>query len=152
MAYVSCGSNRISSMGAVSLQVVAVIFLALMGLLQLSLLLTRNPSFWWIFSQKTAPRPSIFLLLPIAAFCTAATFVAVYWSRDLQPDGGRGVIDGATWAPVGLTWAYIFIWWNFTDLVKWAVWKVCRSISLLAPRCMIGAPFPFFSGTAPCSG
>ena len=116
----------------VMMQVVAVLFLALMSLLQLSLLLTRNPSFWWFFSKKTAPRPSLFLLAPITAFCIAATFVAVYWPRDLQPDGGRGVLDGATWAPVGLTWAYIFVWWNFTDLMKWAVWKVrqlCRWIA-----------------------
>ena len=101
-----------------------------MGLLQLSLLLTRNPSFWWYFSKKTAPRPSVFLIVPIAMFCLAGTFVAVYWPRNLQPDGGRGVIDGAGWAPVGLVWAYIFVWWNFTDVMKWAVWKV-RSMSNL---------------------
>ncbi|KAK9833891.1 hypothetical protein WJX74_009082 [Apatococcus lobatus] len=115
--------------------VVAIVFLGLMGLLQLSLLLTRNPSFWWYFSKKTAPRPSIFLVVPIAAFCLAGTFVAVYWPRDLQPDGGRGVIDGATWAPVGLTWAYIFVWWNFTDVMKWAVWKVFLKQEAIKEHC-----------------
>ena len=60
----------------------------------------------------------------MAAFCIAATLKAVYWPRDVQPDGGRGVIDGAGWAPVGLMLACIFVWWNFTDAMKYIVWKV----------------------------
>ena len=31
-------------------------YLTLTGLIQLNLIATRNPSFWWLFSKKTAPR------------------------------------------------------------------------------------------------
>ena len=44
---------------------------------------------------KTAPPPSLWLVAPVAAFCAAATFVAVYWPRRVQPDGGRGSLEGA---------------------------------------------------------
>lgn len=37
-------------------QVVAVMYLTLTALIQLNLIATRNPSFWWRFSTKTAPR------------------------------------------------------------------------------------------------
>ena len=47
------------------------------------------------FGAKTAPAPSLWLLAPVAAFCVAATFVAVYWPRRIQPDGGRGSLEGA---------------------------------------------------------
>ena len=77
-----------------ALQVCAVVFLHLFILLQLSILLTRNPSFFWRFGKKTAPPPSLFLLLPVVVLTTAATFVAVYWPADVQPDGGRGEFEG----------------------------------------------------------
>ena len=76
-------------------QVCAVIFLHLFILLQFSIVLTRNPSFFWKFGKKTAPPPSIFLLLPVCVFTIGATFVAVYWPASVQPDGGRGEFEGA---------------------------------------------------------
>ena len=47
------------------------------------------------WGARTAPPPSLWLLAPVAAFCAAATFVAVYWPRRIQPDGGRGSLEGA---------------------------------------------------------
>lgn len=35
-------------------------YLTLTALIQLNLIATRNPSFWWRFSKKTAPRYSRF--------------------------------------------------------------------------------------------
>lgn len=70
-------------------------FLALTILLQLSIVLTRNPSFWWRFGKKSAPPPSPFLIGPVFAFLLASTFIAVYWPLDVRPDGGRGDFQGA---------------------------------------------------------
>ena len=77
------------------LQVVACLFLAVLALTQLSILMTRNPSFWWRFGSKTAPPPSLWLVIPVLTFCAASTIIAVYWPRSLQPDGGRGSLEGA---------------------------------------------------------
>lgn len=76
-------------------QAVAVVFMGLVAIIQLNIVLTRTPSFWWWFTPSTAPRPSIFLLLPVALFLMASTFVGVYWPIRIQPDGGRGAITGA---------------------------------------------------------
>lgn len=35
------------------------------------------------------------LMLPVAGFLLAATFVAVYWPLEIEPDQGRGAMDGA---------------------------------------------------------
>ena len=35
------------------------------------------------------------LLLPVACFLLAATFIAVYWPLEVEPDQGRGAMDGA---------------------------------------------------------
>jgi hypothetical protein len=142
-------------------------YLTLTALIQLNLIATRNPSFWWRFSKKTAPRcatsfllpadrkqhavccghvggrasastacagnpllalvqlctkqgtpsavllgfeaqnkcrktirirarrPSLLLLLPVACFLLGATLIAVYWPLNVEPDGGRGAMDGA---------------------------------------------------------
>ena len=91
-AVAACGSTDTVNHAA---QVCAVIFLHLFILLQFSIVLTRNPSFFWNFGKKTAPPPSIFLLLPVCVFTVGATFVAVYWPADVQPDGGRGQFEGA---------------------------------------------------------
>jgi H+-transporting ATPase len=70
-------------------------FLALVALIQLNILLTRNPSFFWHFGPKSAPRPSVILLLPMIGFLLIATFVAVYWPNNVSPDGGVGNMEGA---------------------------------------------------------
>lgn len=71
------------------------LFLALMIIIQLNIFATRTPSLWWRFSDSTAPRPSVFLVIPVGAVLCAATFIAVYWPEQVQPDGGRGVLIGA---------------------------------------------------------
>jgi H+-transporting ATPase len=108
-------------------EVVAVMYLCLTALIQLNLLATRNPSFWWRFGSKTAPRPSLILLAPVAAFLLAATFIAVYWPARVEPDQSRGSMDGAGWAAVGITWAYVFVWWQLADLAKVIVQKIYRT-------------------------
>jgi hypothetical protein len=70
-------------------------FLALVALGQLNILLTRNPTFFWRFGPKSAPRPSAILLLPMIGFLVIATFVAVYWPNHVAPDGGLGNMEGA---------------------------------------------------------
>jgi H+-transporting ATPase len=77
------------------MQVIACLFLALMVIIQLNIFATRNPSFFWRFGSRSAPPPSVFLVLPVAAVLAGATFVAVYWPHTLQPDGGRGILYGA---------------------------------------------------------
>lgn len=77
------------------LQVVAVLFLALMVIIQLNIFATRTPSLWWRFTDSTAPRPSIYLMIPVGAVLLASTFIAVYWPEAVQPDGGRGALIGA---------------------------------------------------------
>ena len=71
------------------------LFLALMIIIQLNIFATRTPSLWWRFSDSTAPRPSVYLVIPVGAVLCAATFIAVYWPEQVQPDGGRGVLIGA---------------------------------------------------------
>ena len=71
------------------------LFLALMIIIQLNIFATRTPSLWWRFSSSTAPRPSVYLVIPVGAVLCAATFIAVYWPEQVQPDGGRGVLIGA---------------------------------------------------------
>jgi hypothetical protein len=43
----------------------------------------------------SAPRPSLLLIAPVLAFVLASIFIAVYWPRDTQPDGGVAVLVGA---------------------------------------------------------
>ncbi|KAK9817909.1 hypothetical protein WJX72_004165 [[Myrmecia] bisecta] len=105
-------------------EMVAVIFLGLSVFIQLNIILTRNPGFWWRFSRSTAPRPSFYLLAPVAFFLTASTFIAVYWPRSLKPDGGRGSMEGAYWGPIALTWAYVLVWWALADLAKFATQRL----------------------------
>ena len=71
------------------------LFLALMIIIQLNIFATRTPSLWWRFSDSTAPRPSVYLVIPVGAVLCVATFIAVYWPEQVQPDGGRGVLIGA---------------------------------------------------------
>ena len=77
------------------MQVVALMFLALMILIQLNIFATRNPGLFWRFSNKTAPRPSLLLVAAVACVLFPATLIAVYWPEGVQPDGGRGVLIGA---------------------------------------------------------
>ncbi|KAK9819692.1 hypothetical protein WJX72_001191 [[Myrmecia] bisecta] len=113
-----------SSTASTSGQLVAIIFLALSALIQLNIILTRNPGFWWEFKRSTAPRPSIILVIPVVLFLLASTFIAVYWPRNIKPDGGRGSMEGAGWAPVALTWAYVIFWWALADVAKWAMQRL----------------------------
>jgi H+-transporting ATPase len=116
-------------------KVVAVMYLTLTALIQLNLIATRNPSFWWRFSKKTAPRPSLLLLLPVACFLLGATLIAVYWPLNVRPDGGRGAMDGAGWAAIGIAWAYVIIWWFLADLAKTIVSKVFRAADETTEHC-----------------
>ena len=43
----------------------------------------------------SAPRPSLVLIAPVLSFIVGSMFLAVYWPRDTQPDGGRAVLEGA---------------------------------------------------------
>ena len=74
---------------------VTVVFVLLIVILQLNIILSRNHSFWWFFSDRTAPRPSLIMLTPVFVFMLAATFISVYWPLHVQPDGGRGDFRGA---------------------------------------------------------
>lgn len=116
-------------------QVVAVMYLGLTLLIQLNLLTTRNPSFWWRLTKGTAPRPSLVLLLPVLLFLLGATFIAVYWPAHVQPDAGRGNLDGAGWAIIGITWLYCIVWWQLIDLAKVLVQKVYRTAEDHMERC-----------------
>jgi hypothetical protein len=92
--------------------------LALTIVTQLNIISTRNPSFWWYFSKKTAPPPSLKLAIPVSFFLLASTFIAVYWPTSVKPDGGRGFMDGSGWATVGLTWFYCILWFTLADAAK----------------------------------
>jgi H+-transporting ATPase len=72
-------------------------------MVQLNIILTRNPSFWWHFSKKTAPKPSPILLVPVTCFLTASMFMSVYWNGNIKPDGNRYEFEGAgVWGGVGV--------------------------------------------------
>ncbi|KAK9806555.1 hypothetical protein WJX73_000387 [Symbiochloris irregularis] len=114
-------------------EVVSVVFVLLIVVLQLNIILSRNHSFWWYFSSKTAPRPSFIMLAPVAVFIVAATFIAVYWPLHVQPDGGRGDFAGAGWAAVGLTLAYAVTTWMVADLAKLSV-RLTTSACMLMPQ------------------
>ena len=91
------------------------LFLALMIIIQLNIFATRTPSLWWRFTASTAPRPSVFLMLPVGGVLVAATFVAVYWPEEVQPDGGRGVLIGAGECTLALpSWvrAHVCLVWD----------------------------------------
>ena len=47
------------------------------------------------FELKSSRRPSLVLLAPLGAFLLASTFIAVYWPARVEPDLGRGSMDGA---------------------------------------------------------
>ena len=71
------------------------LFMTMMGTIELNIILTRNPSFWWHFSKTAAPRPSLTLLLPVIAILIGALFMSVYWNGNIKPDGDRYVFEGA---------------------------------------------------------
>ncbi|EIE22120.1 P-type ATPase [Coccomyxa subellipsoidea C-169] len=102
-------------------QVVACIFLALMIMIQLNIFATRNPGLFWRFSKRTAPRPSLLLIAAVSCVLLPATFIAVYWPENIQPDGGRGILIGAGWAKVGIVWAYSVAVWLIADVAKTCV-------------------------------
>lgn len=77
-----------------SAQEAAIILLALSGIVQMNIILTRNPSFWWHFSKDSAPRPSIILLIPVLSFLLGTTFVCVYWNKNIKPDGPVYLFEG----------------------------------------------------------
>jgi hypothetical protein len=132
-----------SDMNPVPGKVVAVMYLCLTALIQLNLFATRNPSFWWRFGSKSAPRPSLVLLAPVVAFLLGATFIAVYWPSNIEPDQGRGAMEGAGWAAIGITWAYVIVWWILADLAKTIVSKVFRASEAASEECKRdGRPVP----------
>ena len=120
-------------------------YFALTAFIQLDILLTRNPGFWFHFGPRTAPRPSLALIAPVAVFLLGSTFIAVYWPLSVQPDGGAAALQGAGgpavafrdtslklwrgrrelpprrcagWVPVLLVWAYVLIWVQVADAAK----------------------------------
>lgn len=61
-------------------------YLCLTALIQLNLLATRNPSFWWRFSKKTAPRwAPAYLAQPL----TSQTMGSPQLSRWLSAHGSQ---------------------------------------------------------------
>eukprot|EP00897_Mesotaenium_endlicherianum_P006539 jgi/Mesen1/5913/ME000030S05179 len=98
-------------------KVVAVMFLQLAVAIQLNILSTRNPLFFWYFSKRTVPRPSWLLLLPVAASCAISTFIAVYWPHSARLGGGAQM-DGIGWAAAGVVWAWAITWFVLADVVK----------------------------------
>lgn len=99
-------------------QVVAVIYIALTIIIQMNIIATRNPSFWFYFSKQTAPPPSWKLAVPISLFLLGSTFIAVYWPATVKPDGGKGFMDGIGWAAIMLTWFYSLLWFSLADAAK----------------------------------
>lgn len=65
-------------------QTIAVVYFGLTCFTQLVIFLSRNPSFWWRFGPRSAPRPSWALVLPVLAFVTAAFFIGAEWPRSVQ--------------------------------------------------------------------
>jgi hypothetical protein len=71
-------------------------YLTLTALIQLNLIATRNPSFWWRFSKKTAPRCTRVQGLPTHSD-TPHPLAAVGASRQ------HGMLLCAQWrAPLGI--------------------------------------------------
>jgi H+-transporting ATPase len=116
-------------------QTIACMYLGLTCFIQLSILLTRNPSFWWHFSKKSAPRPSLVLVGPVIAFILAAVFMAVYWPLDVQPDGGLAVMQGAGWVPVLVTLLYAILWLQVADVAKVMVQRLFRRYEIVKEHC-----------------
>nr|AQM50087.1 P-type ATPase HA2 [Dunaliella maritima] len=109
----------------------ALIFLSLSGMVQLNIILTRNPSFWWHFSKKSAPKPSPILLVPVTCFLGGSTFMSVYWNGNIKPDGQRYLFEGAGWHAVLLVWAYVFVFWVIADFFKVAISSVFVKADLI---------------------
>ncbi|KAI3423925.1 hypothetical protein D9Q98_009759 [Chlorella vulgaris] len=116
-------------------QTVAVMYFGITCFIQLTILLTRNPSFWWRFSEKSAPRPSLILLTPVVAFVLGPMFVAVYWPRDVQPDGGAAVLEGAGWVPVLVTFFYVVVWLQVADVGKVLVQRLFHRYDVVKEKC-----------------
>lgn len=116
-------------------QTIACMYLGLTCFIQLSIMLTRNPSFWWHFSKKSAPRPSMALVVPVVAFILAAVFMAVYWPLSVQPDGGLAVMQGAGWVPVLVTLLYSIIWLQIADVAKVVVQRLFRRYEITKEHC-----------------
>lgn len=112
--------------GTVNPQTVSVMYLALTLFIQLQILLTRNPSFWWRFAPHSAPAPAPALVLPVLAFCVGSTFLAVYWPIGVQPDGGNAALQGAGWVPALVAWLWVLVWLQVADLAKYGVQRVYR--------------------------
>jgi hypothetical protein len=106
-------------------------------LIQLNIISTRNPSFWWHFSPTTAPAPAALLVVPVFLFLLAATFVAVYWPPRVKPDGGLGFMDGPGWSVILLVWFYSLLWWSASDVAKTVVQKVFRQHDVIKERAKI---------------
>lgn len=108
-------------------EVNAVMFIGITAAIQLSILSTRNTSFWWHFSKKHAPAPSLLLVVPLMLFIASSAFIAIYWPYSVQPDGGRARLEGAGWTPVIVAMAYVILWWQVADAAKVGVHKLYRA-------------------------
>ena len=94
--------------------------------MQLNIISTRNPSFWWHFSPTTAPAPAALLVVPVFFFLLAATFVAVYWPPRIKPDGGLGFMDGVSLSTQLTIYSCIIVYSDFTaallfEMIGWAL-------------------------------
>lgn len=116
-------------------QTVAVMYFGLTSFIQLSIFLTRNPSFWWHFSAKSAPRPSLALILPALLFVVGSFFIGTVWPASTQPDGGNAVLQGAGYGAIGITFAYCFLWLQFADVSKVLTQRLFDRQELIKEHC-----------------
>lgn len=103
---------------------IAIDYFSITCFVQLSIFLTRNPSLWWHFSRRSAPRPSWVLTGTVLAFVTAAFFIGAVWPRDVQPDGGISVLAGAGYGPIGVVLFYCFVFLQIADVAKVAAHRL----------------------------
>jgi H+-transporting ATPase len=118
-------------------QVIACIYMGLTIVIQLNIISTRNPSFWWHFSSKTAPPPALMLVIPVTLFLLGATFIAVYWPAHVKPDGGLGFMQGPGWKVILVVWFYSLLWWTASDAVKALIQRVFHAHDVITERAKV---------------
>lgn len=116
-------------------QTIAVMYFALTAFIQLSIFLTRNPSFWWHFRSNGSPRPGMALIVPVVAFVVGAFFIGAEWPRSVQPDGGAAILQGAGYKAIGITLAYAVIWLMLADVPKVMVQRMFRRYEVIKEHC-----------------
>merc|ERR1712130_141023 len=118
-------------------KVIACVYMCLTILVQLNIISTRNPSFWWHFSSKTAPPPALMLIVPVSIFLLGATFIAVYWPAHVKPDGGLGFMEGPGWKAILVVWFYSLLWWTASDAAKTLIQRVFRAHDIITERAKV---------------